>query len=497
MDNWLLTVIIVTITYIVLKAFRYKNYFKQYGIPHPSEIPFLGSMGAGFVLQRKHISETMKEVYNIDKEAKYAGCHVFFTPIITIRDLDLIKSVLVKNFDHFADHKDFVDEAADPLFGKNLAFLNGERWRDVRNLLSPAFTSSKMRAMHVLMSKCAENFAEKLIEQYVNKDMEMKDIFTRYANDVIATCAFGIEVDSLKDPNNEFYVHGRNSTKTTPVMMFKFLLFRISPSLCKKLGVRVISKLDTDFFINLIETTMKAREERGITRPDMLQLMMDARGKTKELDILEMTAQAFVFFLGGFETTAGQMCLMAHELAVNTDIQENLQAEIDGVMEKTNGKPTYEAVNNMPYLDAIFSETLRKHPLPFLGRMCSKEFELPPALPGSKPYVMKPGSEILIPVSSIHSNPEYYEEPEKFDPDRFLDKKAMNSDVTSLGFGMGPRVCIGNRFAILETKVLFTYLLHKCSFVTTKKTCVPLVYQKSNFAPLAKDGCWLSIKLRD
>lgn len=497
MEILIFAILAAVITYVFIKAIEHNRYFDKWGIPQvKSSVPFLGFMGSN-VFKREHMNDIVKKLYSVNKEAKYVGCHMLNTPVIAVRDLDLIKSVLVKNFDSFSDHKDFVEEANDPLFGKNLAFLNGERWREVRNLLSPAFTSSKMRLMFTLMEQCAENFMEQFLDIYGSKEaIDMKDVYTRYTNDVIATCAFGIEVDSLKDPSNDFYTHGRSATASGVSGMFKFFLMRACPTFSRAIGLRVVSKEDTDFFVNVIETTMKVRDERAITRPDMLQLMMDARGKSKNLDLLEITAQAFIFFLGGFESTSTNLCMISYELALNPEVQKKLQDEIDNMMKQCSNKPTYELVNNLPYLDAVFTEILRMHSISFLNRMCSKEFELPPALPGSKPYLMKPGMELIIPVSGIHEDPDFYDNPKKFDPDRHSDKKAVMTDVTSLGFGLGPRMCIGNRFAILESKVVLVQLLSKCSLVPCKKTCIPLEYDKKNFVPSVKGGCWLKIERR-
>lgn len=212
MDYWIWSLVCLALTYVSIKAYEKTHYFSKWGIPHPPEWPFIGSMLAMFI-PRRHINDFIKYLYNTNKEAKYVGCHVFFRPAIIIRDLDLIKSVLVKNFDHFADRKTFVDETVDPLFGQNLNFLNGDRWREVRNMLSPAFTSSKMRSMYVLMQECAEKFTSELLKQYDNAEaVDIKDVFSRYTNDVIASCAFGIEVDSLKNPNNEFYHQAKECT---------------------------------------------------------------------------------------------------------------------------------------------------------------------------------------------------------------------------------------------------------------------------------------------
>lgn len=497
MDYLIWTALVMIITYAFYRANKRTYYFKQRGIPQPFELPFIG-ISASNLFKGRHISHVLRDVYNVNRDAKYIGCHMFSNRVVVVRDLDLVKSVLVKNFDHFAHRKSFLDENNDPLFGKNLAFINDDKWREVRTLLSPAFTSSKMRGMFEPMTRCAENFSRQFLNLYKDeRDINTKDAFSRYANDVIATCAFGIEVDSLKDPNNEFYVTGFRCTNFQKMSAIKLIFMSAFRSLSGLLGMRFISKADTNYFINIIKTTIETRKKMGIVRPDMLQLMIEARDTETDDSLLDITAQAFIFFLGGFESTASQMCLIANELAANPKVQKKLQTEVDAIMKSCNGKPNYEAVvNNMPYMDAVFSETMRLYPVSFLSRLVSKEFEFPPSLPGSKPYVLKKGIEVFVPNSAIHLDSNYHVDPEKFNPDRYLDKKITATDVTNLGFGMGPRMCIGNRFAILETKILFLHLLSVCSFESCEKSPIPFEYDKFSFVPNARNGFWLKIKLR-
>ncbi|KAJ8665276.1 hypothetical protein QAD02_006938, partial [Eretmocerus hayati] len=140
MELWILTVLIIIVTYIVSKVLKQMKYFGEYGIPEPFEIPLLGYLGMNF-FTKKHFSIVMEELYNLKKGAKYTGCFSFLNPVIIIHDPEILKCVLVKNFESFADHRAFVDPTIDPLFGKNLFFLNGDKWREVRNILTPAFTS--------------------------------------------------------------------------------------------------------------------------------------------------------------------------------------------------------------------------------------------------------------------------------------------------------------------------------------------------------------------
>nr|DAD54441.1 TPA_exp: cytochrome P450 enzyme 39 [Aphis glycines] len=398
------------------------------------------------------------------------------------KSFELIKLIAIKNFDHFVNHRSFFNPEVEPLFGNNLFSLHDDRWREIRNLLTPAFTSSKMKGMFKLMSNCAENFVDYLVKDSKEKPVEInsKDAFCRYTNDVIATCAFGISINSMEDKNNDFYILGRKSIDFEGnLVTLKFILVEIFPKISKLFNIRIIDSKVDDFFKKIVEDTIRTRDEKGITRPDMIQLMMETRANKTgpTLSIGDMTSQAFIFFLG---------------------IQTKLQNEIDEMLEKSNGDPTYEAVNKLAYLDAVINETLRYYPIAgFLDRVCSKSFELPPTLPGKKPLLLKPGDFIWFPVYAIQRDPLYFDDPDKFYPDRFIvDPKGTLNSQAYMPFGLGPRMCIGNRFALLETKVLLVHLIAKCQLKPGKKMIVPLELSKSSFSMAPKGGFWLNIQPR-
>lgn len=491
MDYLLTLTLLLVVFYSVYRYFINKGArFVERGVPC-----VYGNFKTLFRLE--HVTDAMMSIYNKYPEAKYIGSFDFTRPMIMLRDLDLIKSVAIKNFDSFPNHFPLVDVSLDPLFAGILFSLTGERWKEMRNSLSPAFTASKMKAMQVLIVECAQNMVEYLsqLPEQASRMMDTKELFTKFSNDVIATCAFGISINSMKDPNNEFYVLGRSSTSFDGLMGLKFIFFRMFPGIAKLLGMRLFPKRVADFFENVVETTVKTRLEKGITRPDMIQLMMKASENDK-MDISSMTANAFGFFLGGFETISNQMCAMAHELAINPDVQKRLQEEIDEVMKKSDGNPSYEDVQAMLYLDAVFNETMRRHSALFvLDRVCVKTFELPPATPTGKSFTLQPGDGVWIPLS-IHMDPKYYENPKKFDPDRYYEKKVTINDVTNLGFGIGPRSCIANRFAAMQMKNLIVHLLANFNLRANEKTCSPYVYSKASFSSKPVGGFWLAVEPR-
>lgn len=239
----------------------------------------------------------------------------------------------------------------------------------------------------------------------------------------------------MRESKNPFYMHGIKSNLSESIF-WKFYVFKYMPWLARMLKLRFLTEEVAMFFRNLVEATIRVREEQDIVRPDMLQLMMESGNKENgrhKLTTEEMTIHAFGFFLGGFDTSSTLMSFAAYEISVKEDIQKRLQTEIDQVLEHTNGQMDYDVVNNMEYLDAVLNETLRMYPVvALLDRVCQLDFQLPPILPGAKPYTIKKGDAVFIPVYGLHHDSQYFKQSEKFDPDRFLgEQKKTHSQLCS------------------------------------------------------------------
>ncbi|XP_011152942.1 cytochrome P450 9e2 [Harpegnathos saltator] len=479
--------------YNIMKMTR----FEKVNVPHERPYFFLGNM-APFFFQRMSMMENMERLYKRFPNTKYYGFYNFMTPTFIIRDPELITSVAIKNFNNFCDHNSFVNKELDPMASRNIFSLRGDRWREMRKIISPAFSSTKMKMMFQLMCECADNFSNHMVNNKVNTTVNVKEEMSKYTNDVVATCAFGINVDSFKYPNNEFYVMGRNCVNFETSLSFKFFLNIHFPNFAKFFRVQVFSKEVENFFKEIVSKTVSVREEKGITRPDVIQLLMETKDNNNRrmFDIDEMTAQAFVFFVAGFDTVATVMSFLAHEVAVNPDIQSKLRTEIDQVLKENGGKPTYEAINSLKYMDAVINECLRLYPLGgFIDRICVNEFVLPPPTPGGKPVTVKPGESIWFPSYPLHRDPKYFPEPNKFDPDRFLNGHMDNS--VYMPFGIGPRTCIGNRFALIEMKVMLFHILWRCDLEPDAKTKIPIVLNKKTFLTMIDGGFWLKIRARN
>lgn len=478
--------------------------------------PFLGSMKKSF-LRKMPMVEEMQLLYHQFPNAKLTGLHHMNRPVLMIRDPEMIKNICVKNFNHFTDHTTIITEDIEPLFGKNLVSLKGKKWKEMRSILSPAFTSSKLKNMFVLISECGRQMTDYFLKEAKNDGgiitVEITDVFTRYANDVIATCAFGIKCNSFEDKTNEFYTAGQELSVFSFSTTIKLLGFALIPKTMKTFKFTLFSEYLRNFFLNLIKNTIVIRENHNIIRPDMIHLLMEAKKgnlkherifdemekiliKSYSLTDEDITAQVILFFLAGFKTSSTLMCFLAHELAVNPDIQRRLREEIKQECQ-VEGKLEikYENIVKMTYFDMVISECLRKWPpTTVIERLSSNKYVLQD---GKKTVRLSKDQSVWIPVYCLHRDPKYFPDPERFNPERFSEENERNiNPFTYLPFGVGPRNCIGSRFALLEVKALFTHLLLNFDIVVVEKTQVPLQLTRKRFALAPEGGFWLGLKPR-
>ncbi|XP_063916162.1 cytochrome P450 9e2-like [Zophobas morio] len=518
---WLLVTIAVALGYWLL--IRPHRYWLRKGVKQGTP-GFIFGDNWGTVLRKQSFADMMAMVYNVSPNTRYSGFYQFLLPTLLVKDPDLIKQITVKDFDHFVDHRSFIPGDSDPLWGRNLFALNGKKWREMRTAISPAFTTTKMKHMFTLISQSGEHFIK-----YLSKNdeslitVEIKDIFTRITNDVIANTVFGVECDSLENKSNEFYMMGKEATNFSSFWMaLRFFGYICVPKLFKFLQITLFPKQVLDFFTNVVKNSIQSHNKHDFVRPDMIHFLLQARknglkqdeteplqdtefeinknSENTKVDITDedILSQAFIFFFAGFDGVASLMSFMSHELAVNPDIQTKLIQEVDANLEACKDKLTYEALLGMKYLDMVVSETLRKWPNSVaMDRICTKPYTIEAKYPDEKSVHLKEGDVISVPVFGLHRDPEYYPEPERFDPERFSDENKDNiKPYTYLPFGSGPRNCIGSRLALLEAKTLMFNVLSNFELVPVEKTQIPMVLSKKSMSMTAEKGFWLGLKRR-
>ncbi|KAF5293674.1 hypothetical protein FQA39_LY03159 [Lamprigera yunnana] len=507
---------------------RPHKYWKNQGVPHEEPELFFGNLKP-IVFRKTSMTEYLQSVYKKHQHSRYVGIHQFSKPALIIRDVKLINDIAVKEFETFSQHTLYTSESVDPIWAHNLFAMPGnQRWKDMRAILSPAFTTNKLRSIFYLMDKCAVSFTDYLLEKNGMVKLELKEAFSKVTNDIIASSVLGATCDSSRNPENEIFVNGREVCNLNKFpKCLKFFINNISPKLEKLIQVQFISENTKKFFENLIQISIKKRLEASIVRPDIINLLMEAkkdkirldpstdmvtefaavseskntymeRSATIEITNDVITAQAMMFFLAGFDASSTAMSFAAYELALQPDVQERLFNEIDKVVTTLNGHVTYDHVIHMKYLDMVVSEVLRKWP-PFAvtDRTAVQQHVIQPTQPNEKAVHINKNVICLFPIFALHRDDKYFPNPDSFDPERFSEQNKENFTSSAyMPFGKGRRNCIGSRFALLEVKIILIRILSRFEIVPIEETARSITLSKTIINPISDKGFWLGLKPR-
>ncbi|XP_063930041.1 probable cytochrome P450 6a17 [Zophobas morio] len=493
--------IAVTLVSIIIVYYKWTyQYWKRRNLPYlePS-IPFGNSVNP--LRRKEHSSIRLKRTYDYMKSKGWKHCGLFtvLTPTYLVIDLDYLKNIMTKDFQYFVDRGIYHNEKDDPL-SAHLFAIGGQKWRNLRTKLTPTFTSGKMKAMFQTLVDCVPNFVDKIESDRVNeKPIDIKEALGCFTTDIIGSCAFGLDCNAFEEENSPFREYGRKFFIPTFSGMVRGIFLANFPNLARTLGLSLTPKDISDFFIKVVNDTVTYREKNNFTRKDFMQLLIDLKnnklatengykhdGNTLTND--EIAAQSFVFFIAGFETSSTTMTFALYELSKNQEIQDKVRDEINTVLAKHGGKITYEAIQEMKYMDLVLNETLRKYPpLPVLTRKCVKEYKIP-----DEDIIIEKGTIIAIPVLAIHYDEDYYPVPENFDPERFTEEnRSKRHNYAHIPFGEGPRICIGARFGLMQSKVGLTFLLKSYKFKVNRRTVEPLKIKANSFILSAEGEVWL------
>uniref|UniRef100_A0A0K8TV66 unspecific monooxygenase n=1 Tax=Epiphyas postvittana TaxID=65032 RepID=A0A0K8TV66_EPIPO len=476
MDFVLLSAIAAIIGAFYYYVTRTFNYWKDRNVPHPKPVPLFGNLFKSS-MRATTVGQIMTKIYKEYPKEKIVGVYRMTTPNVLLRDLDIVKHVMIKDFDNFADRGvEFSKEG----LGKNLFHADGDTWRVLRNRFSPMFTNQKLKNMMYLLTDRADTFTDYVKEITAkNPEQLIHPLVQKYTMSTISACAFGLDVDTFRGEIETL----KRIDRDIFTVSYALELDMMFPGLFKKLNMSILPSFVKTFFRDLVKQVINERNGQPTSRRDFMDLMLEMRNKqelqaVKRFDnekdrALEVTdsvieAQAFLFYAAGYETSASTMGFMLYHLALETDIQDKLRAEIDEYLRKNNNQITLETVmNDLPYLEQVFDETLRMYPIvETLQRCALEEYQLP----GTDVKVAK-NQLVLIPVLAIHHDEKYYPNPSKFDPERFTpDKVAARHSCAYLPFGVGPRHCIGMRFAQVQSRICIIRLLSKFKLEPSKNT---------------------------
>ncbi|XP_063618867.1 cytochrome P450 6B2-like [Cydia splendana] len=472
-----LTVVILAVIVSVLYYYftRTFSYWKYRNVTGPKPIPFFGNMYRS-TMRYDSMGIVFKNIYESFPREKVVGIFRMTTPTLLVRDLDILKHILVKDFDNFADRGlEFSKEG----LGQNLFHSDGETWRGLRSRFTPIFTNSKMKNMMYLLNDRADKFVDYVSEIIATSpEQDIHRLLQKYTMSTITGCAFGLDIDTFRGDIQTLKRVDKEMFAPNYAVEFDMMF----PGVLKKLNMSAYPAYIRNFFKELVETVTTQRNGKPSNRKDFMDSILEMKNK-KQLEVVKkhgdqetstiditngvIEAQAFVFYAAGYETSASTMGFMFYQLALDTKIQDRLRNEIDEYLERHSNRIELDTLNELQYLDQVFSETLRMYPIgDNLQRKAGNDYNLP----GTDVTIAK-DQVIFVSVSGIHYDEKYYPEPEKFDPDRFSPENvAARHPFAYLPFGHGPRHCIGMRFARVQSWVCIIRFLSKFRLEAGKNT---------------------------
>ncbi|CAL9697376.1 unnamed protein product [Knipowitschia caucasica] len=502
---------------------------RECGITHPRPIPFLGNI----FLFREGFYNAMTEL--IKTHGRVCGYYLGRRPVVVIADPDMLKEVLVRDFSNFPNRNSF--RFATKPMSDCLLLLKSDEWKRVRSILTPSFSAAKMKEMVPLINTATNALMDNLnVYAEANEAFDIHKCFGCFTMDVIASVAFGTQVDSQNNPDDPFVHHAQmffSFSFFRPIMLF-FIAFPVILGPVARLIPNKRRDQMNQFFISTIRKIIIQREEQPPEqrRRDFLQLMLDARSRADESISLEyfdsgvhdadpqtpsnqdsvrsqtpqepsprrahrktmsedeVIGQAFVFLLAGYETSSNTLAFTCYLLALHPECQGRVQDEVDDFYTR-HDSPDYTNVQELKYLDMVISEALRMYPP---GFRFARDIENDCVVNGQR---LPKGAWLEIPAGFLHHDPEHWPEPDKFIPERFTpEEKANRHPFVYLPFGAGPRNCVGMRLAQLEIKMALVNVFRRFTIVTCAETKVPLELKSSStLGP--KNGIYVKIMKRD
>nr|XP_053635289.1 cytochrome P450 3A40-like [Cherax quadricarinatus] len=485
------------VAYWLVQRRRQHAVFSQLGIPYVKPHIIYGSND---VLRKPGILVTDFIGQYIQKYGKVFGFYIGSKPMLVVADLDLIRQVLVKDFHNFSNRPKLVVRAqpvVDTVVG-----LRDQRWKDVRSVLAPTFSMVKMKCMAGIMNQKIDELLTIIAETHARGEpVEWYSTFQGLTLDVISECALAMKTDCQRNQDKDkFFVAVKAFLKNAinPAVLLALYFPFFANFLSYASNKLVLSGRMTQMIVEHLKTVISIRRRDLSTKYiDVLQLMLEAaesrvdnsgdgvetneaalasdkeRPKQTLLTDGEIIANAWVFLLGGFETTANTLTYTTYLLATHPETQERLYEEICNAFQ-TDDQLTYEQVKELKYLEEVLSESLRLYPpvVNFVTRECAQDFKL-------GDYMVPKDMTIVVPIWQLHRDPEQWPQPDKFDPDRFSsDAKATETrhPMSYIPFGAGPRNCPGMRFAQLEAKLALARIVKNYRLEVCEGTPRPLTF---------------------
>ena len=409
-------------------------------------VPYLRGFALGQLLEfRRNIPAWQMKVMN--EHGDICGAKLGVFPCVLVSTPELAQSVLVDNAHHYTKSRGL--QSLKPLLGEGLLTSEHDFHRRQRKLISPGFQHRRIGTYAAAMASYTETAQARW------KDGEMIDAsaaMMRLTLAIAGKTMFNADLEKEASEVGEAVTIANRHAIEQISALFPFPM--PWPTARTRQIQKAVARLDQTVY-----GMIAARRASGEDPGDVLSMLLAAEeeGSGTKMTDTEVRDETMTLFLAGHETTANALAWALHLLSRHPDVYARLRAEADSVL--GGRSPTLDDVPRLPYALQVFKETMRLYPPAYIvGRTAMRRVPL-------GPHSAPAGMTVFINIYGMHRRARYFPNPERFDPDRFRPEAEKDMVRSSyLPFGGGPRVCIGNQFALLEGQIVLAALAQRIAF---------------------------------
>nr|XP_050855936.1 cytochrome P450 4C1-like [Vespula vulgaris] len=452
------------------------------GIPGLQALPVIGNL-YHLQVDNEHLLEKLWEI-----NKKFSRIHRLWSFSFSLINLFHPEDVeaLLKSTQHL--HKKIPYDFLKPWLCNGLITGAGETWQQRRKILTPTFHFNILKHFIVTFNEEAQHLVTSLKKEGKGDPIvkDLQELIPKHTLNVICETAMGINLRGMGEFATKYreavHTFGKNAIyRVTRPWYHIDIIFALSQrgrqqkELLKTLhglSRKIIAErrlfheqTERKYLQNIEEMdegqTLLEKTDDYNKNPifkkklAMLDLLIAASLNDNKIDDEGIREEVDTFMFAGHDTTAMALCFALLLFAKHKDVQERIRKEVNTVMQQNDGKLTIPMIQEFSYLERCIKESLRLYPsVHTIARYMFNDMQL-------KNYLIPSNTICKVSIYSLHRNPEFWPKPDMFDPDRFLPENVKGRNPYSyVPFSAGPRNCIGQKFAMLELKLMVTYILH-------------------------------------
>ncbi|XP_016963894.1 probable cytochrome P450 310a1 [Drosophila biarmipes] len=485
---WLLLPILLY-SVVFLSVRHIYSHWRRRGFPSEKAGITWSFLRKAYRREFRHV-EAICEAYQSGRD-RLLGIYCFFRPVLLVRNVELAQTILQQSNGHFNELK--------------WDYVQGYRRFNLLEKLAPMFSTTRLTEMFGQVQKVGDHLIHHLLDlekvQGGLLEVDLQQKLRVYSINIIGNLIYGLDVNNFEQKDHiltSYLSHRQASIQS-------FTLSRLPQKSSFTYRLR-----------DLIKQSVELREDHGIIRKDVLQLLVRFRNGNevggekwqlevdndpdKLLSIKRLAKVAEDLLKVSVDAVASTITFTLLEILQEPLIVEKLQGEIKELSNE-DGLLKFEELDGLKYMDMCLKETVRKHPpLPIIERICRKSY----SLPNSK-FTIDEGKTLMVPLLAIHRDEKYFSEPMKYKPLRFLQSESnvgQCEDKTKsnafIGLGIGGAQCVGQNFAKLIVKVALIKLLQNFHLELDPDLAknLEVSHQPAPFIH-TKDGLKVKLKRRD